>query len=100
MPSKQKSLKELVAERAKKAGSGAGRHKAVFTALMDEIEETLAEGYKMRIVWETLRDKRGLTMSYDTFRRLCHEAGFRNASRIRKRAAADGSADAKGSSSE
>ena len=36
----------------------------------------------MRIVWETLRDKRGLTMSYDTFRRLCKEAGLNNVSRI------------------
>ena len=37
----------------------------------------------MRLTWEYLSQEGQIDMSYDTFRRLCKEAGLRNRSRIR-----------------
>ncbi|MDD9972217.1 MAG: TraK family protein [Myxococcales bacterium] len=86
MPRKdnKKSLRERVAEYARAQGDARRtRHKAAFTALLPDIEDTLADGLSMRLTWEYLSQEGQIDMSYDTFRRLCKEAGLRNRSRIR-----------------
>ena len=59
--------------------SHSGKHRAAFTALRSLIEAALAQGYTMRATWSALREKKQLSMSYETFRTHCRGAGMRQA---------------------
>jgi hypothetical protein len=59
--------------------SHSGKHRAAFTALRTLIEAALAQGYTMRATWSALREKKQLSMSYETFRTHCRRAGMRQA---------------------
>ena len=54
----------------------AGRHRAAFVALRPLIEGALASGCTMKATWATLRDEQKLSMSYQTFRMHCRQAGL------------------------
>jgi hypothetical protein len=56
--------------------SHSGKHRAAFTALRTLIEAALAQGYTMRATWSALREKKQLSMSYETFRTHCRRAGI------------------------
>ena len=56
--------------------SHSGKHRAAFTALQSLIEAALAQGYTMRATWFALREKKQLSMSYETFRAHCRRAGI------------------------
>jgi len=81
-----RSLKDKVLAYAESDGQRRSRHKAAFTALLPDIEETLAAGVSIRLVWEYLTQSGEITMVYETFRRLCKDAGLRTANKIKRRA--------------
>jgi hypothetical protein len=54
--------------------SRSGKHRAAFTALRPLIEVALAQGYTMKATWSALREKKQLSMSYETFRTHCRRA--------------------------
>jgi hypothetical protein len=56
--------------------SHSGKHRAAFTALRPLIEATMAQGYTMMATWDTLREAKELSMSYETFRTHCRRAGI------------------------
>ena len=56
--------------------SHSGKHRAAFTALQSLIEAALAQGYTMRATWFALREKKQLSMSYETFRAHCRRAAL------------------------
>jgi hypothetical protein len=56
--------------------SHSGKHRAAFTALRPLIEATMAQGYTMMATWDTLREAKELSMSYETFRSHCRRAGI------------------------
>ena len=56
--------------------SHSGKHRAAFTALRSLIEAALAQGYTIRATWSALREKKQLSMSYETFRAHCRRAGI------------------------
>ena len=70
--------KELTAfvERVAKQASLRGSHRATFVAVRPLIEGALAAGYSMKTTWEALGAEGQLTMSYETFRAHCREAGL------------------------
>jgi len=56
--------------------SHSGKHRAAFTVLRPVIEATLAQGFTMMAAWDTLREGKELSMSYETFRSHCRRAGM------------------------
>ena len=56
--------------------SHSGKHRAAFTALRPLIEAALAHGYTMKATWAALREKKNLSMSYETFRMHCRRIGI------------------------
>jgi len=56
--------------------SHSGKHRAAFTVLRPVIEATLARGFTMMAAWDTLREGKELSMSYETFRSHCRRAGI------------------------
>lgn len=71
----EKELNAFV-ERVGKRASLRGSHRAAFIAVRSLIEGALAAGYPMKTTWQTLHAEGKLTMSYETFRARCREAGL------------------------
>ena len=71
--------------------SHSGKHRAAFTALRPVIEATLAQGYTMMATWDSLREEKKLSMSYETFRTHCRRAGIGQAVRTAAPASAPAS---------
>ena len=53
-----------------------GRHRAAFIALRPLIDGALARGYTMKTVWAALLEDKKLSMTYQTFRTHCRQAGI------------------------
>ena len=51
-----------------------GKHRVAFTALRPFIDAALDRGYTMKATWETLREEKKLSMTYETFRAYCRRA--------------------------
>lgn len=64
-----KSLSERIAERAKarKTPGKGGKNRAAFLALRNDIASALADGWSVRVVWETLKAEGKIDFSYDPF---------------------------------
>ena len=70
--------KELAAfvERVAKRASLKGNHRAVFVGVRPLIEGALAAGHSMKATWEVLHADGKVTMTYETFRAHCRQAGL------------------------
>jgi hypothetical protein len=70
--------KELLAfvERVAKRASPRGSHRAVFVAVHPLVEHALAAGHTMKATWDALRAEGKVTMTYETFRAHCRQAGL------------------------
>lgn len=64
-----KSLSERIAERAKKKKQPgrAGKNRAAFLAVRDEVRQSLDDGWPVKDVWETLYDEGAIAFRYDAF---------------------------------
>jgi len=70
--------KELVAfvERVAKRASPRDSHRAVFVGVRPLVERALAAGHSMKATWDALRAEGRVTMTYETFRAHCRQAGL------------------------
>jgi hypothetical protein len=70
--------KELVAfvERVAKRASPRDSHRAVFVGVRPLVEHALAAGHSMKATWDALRAEGKVTMTYETFRAHCRQAGL------------------------
>ena len=68
-----KKLTDRIAARigAKKTARG-GKNRATFLALRDEIEQALADGWPVKVVWEQLHDEGRIDFGYDAFLHLAN----------------------------
>jgi hypothetical protein len=63
-----KSLSERIAERIRtKQPSRAGRNRAAFLAVKDEVRKALDDGWSVKVIWETLRAEGKIEVGYDAF---------------------------------
>ena len=64
-----KSLSERIAERAqkKKQPGRAGKNRAAFLAVRDEVRQALDDGWPVKDVWETLYEEGAIAFRYDAF---------------------------------
>ena len=53
-----------------------GKHRVAFTALRPYIDAALNRGHTMKATWATLREKKKLSMTYETFRAHCRRAAI------------------------
>lgn len=51
-------------------------HRAVFIRVRPLIERSLAAGHSMKATWEVLQAEGKVTMTYETFRAHCRQAGL------------------------
>lgn len=65
-----KTLSERIAERLEKSAVKPKQsNKVIFLALRDEIAKALEDGWTVKVVWQTLREEKRITFSYQTFNR-------------------------------
>lgn len=63
-----KSLSERIAERmSTKQPSQAGKNRAAFLAVRDDVKKALNDGWPVKVVWATLRDEGRIAFGYDAF---------------------------------
>jgi cell division septation protein DedD len=63
-----KSLSERIAERmSTKQPSQAGKNRAAFLAVRDDVKKALNDGWPIKVVWATLRDEGRIAFGYDAF---------------------------------
>ncbi|WP_089572876.1 TraK family protein [Escherichia coli] len=63
-----KSLSERIAERmSTKQPTQAGKNRAAFLAVRDEVKKALDDGWPVKVVWATLRDEGRIEFKYDAF---------------------------------
>lgn len=64
-----KSLSERIAERAQKnkQPGRAGKNRAAFLAIRDEVRKSLDDGWSVKEVWQTLYDEGAINFRYDAF---------------------------------
>lgn len=69
MAKSAKSLSERIAERAqkKKQPGRAGKNRAAFLAVRDEVRQALDDGWPVKDVWETLYAEGAIAFRYDAF---------------------------------
>jgi hypothetical protein len=62
------SLSQRIAEHAKtKAPTVAGKNRAAFLAVREEVKGALDDGWPIKTVWETLREEGKIEFGYDAF---------------------------------
>ncbi|KTC89281.1 TraK family protein [Legionella cincinnatiensis] len=65
----KKSLTEnLTTSKQVQQKTNSRKNKVEFLALREDISEALEKGWSITIIWETLRDERSFTATYNTFR--------------------------------
>ena len=63
-----KSLSERIAERMSTTQpTQAGKNRAAFLAVRDEVKKALDDGWPVKVVWATLRDEGRIAFKYDAF---------------------------------
>ncbi|HCR1388191.1 TraK family protein [Pseudomonas aeruginosa] len=63
-----KSLSERIAERMSTTQpTQAGKNRAAFLAVRDEVKKALDDGWPVKVVWATLRDEGRVEFKYDAF---------------------------------
>lgn len=63
-----KSLSDRIAERmSARQPTGAGKNRAAFLALRNDVKKALDDGWPVKVIWETLRDEGKITFGYDAF---------------------------------
>jgi len=63
-----KSLSDRIAFRAStKNPSQAGKNRAAFLAVRDDVRHAMSDGWPVKLIWETLREEGKITFSYDAF---------------------------------
>jgi len=69
-----KRLSERVLERLKTRSKRSRLHnKAVFSALLGDIQEAINEGCSLKAIWETLHEEGKINFKYDAFLRYARE---------------------------
>jgi hypothetical protein len=62
------SLSQRIAEHAKtKAPTVAGKNRAAFLTVREEVKGALDDGWPIKTVWETLREEGKIEFGYDAF---------------------------------
>ncbi|HAT1927498.1 TPA: TraK family protein [Legionella pneumophila] len=65
----KKSLTEkLTTSKQRQQRTNTRKNKVAFLAMREDISEVLEKGWSITIIWETLRDERSFTATYNTFR--------------------------------
>lgn len=65
----EQSLCDRIAHReSRKEKTCNSKNKVAFIALQKDIEQALASGWSMKVIWETLKEEGKITFSYKTFR--------------------------------
>jgi hypothetical protein len=65
----KKSLTEnIMTSRQSQQRTSSRKNKVAFLAMREEISEALEKGWSITVIWETLRDERSFTATYNTFR--------------------------------
>lgn len=63
-----KSLSERIAERMSTTQpTKAGKNRAAFLAVRDEVKKALDDGWPVKVIWATLRDEGRIEFKYDAF---------------------------------
>ncbi|MGL0788784.1 TraK family protein [Xanthomonas translucens] len=63
-----KSLSDRIAERmSARQPTGAGKNRASFLALRNDVKKALDDGWPVKVIWETLRDEGKIPFGYDAF---------------------------------
>ena len=63
-----KSLSERIAERmSARKPTGAGKNRAEFLAMRNDVKKAMDDGWPVKVIWETLRDEGKISFGYDAF---------------------------------
>jgi hypothetical protein len=63
-------------ERVAKRASVRASHRAAFVGVRPLVERSLGAGHSMKATWEVLHAEGTVTMTYETFRAHCRQAGL------------------------
>ena len=71
-----KSLSDRIAERmSARKPTGAGKNRAEFLAMRNDVKKAMDDGWPVKVIWETLRDEGKISFGYDAFIGYVNERG-------------------------